>query len=66
MKLINNCTDLSNADIGIILDKIIKDLDTIYYGKVDSKKFIYNTKIINVNIFYKKRYVRFDFYESRR
>ena len=65
MKLIDNCTNLSNQDIGIILDKISKGIDTIYYGKVDGKKLEYKGKTIVVNIYYKKRYTKFDIFEIK-
>ena len=34
MKLINNMTNLSNKEIGFVLDELGKNIDTIYYGKI--------------------------------
>lgn len=65
MKLISNCTDLSNKEIGKIIDDISKDIDTIYYGKEDFLEVKYKDRIIKVYIKYLKRYVKFSFYDIR-
>ena len=65
MKLIDNCTDLSNTDVGIILDELAKTQDTIYYGKFDSIKLEYKRKTLVINICYKKRWTKIDIYEVR-
>ena len=65
MKLINNMTDLSNKDIGTILDELNKMIDTIYYGKTAVTDFtIYNRKF-KVQIRYLKRYTRYDIWEVK-
>lgn len=66
MKLIDNCTDLSNEEIGRLIDEINKGLDTIYYGKQDYIKFKYKERIIVVYITYLKRYVKYVFDELRK
>ena len=70
MKLINNMTDLSNQDIGKVLDEISKMVDTIYYGKVDATTFTLINKKTNIKrnfkiqIRYLKKYTRFDIWEE--
>lgn len=65
MKLINNMTDLSNKDIGTLLDELNKMVDTIYYGKTDVADFtIYNRKF-KVQIRYLKRHTRYDIWEVK-
>lgn len=65
MKLINNITDLSNKDIGIILDELSKKVDTIYYGKISvTEVTMYNRKF-QVQIHYLKKYTRFDIWEVK-
>lgn len=66
MKLIDNCTDLSNEEIGILIDGINKNLNTIYYGKQDYIEFKYKGRIIAVYITYLKRYVKYVFDELRK
>ena len=61
MKLIINNTDLSNKDIGIILDKMAEEQDTIYYGKTDTRLISYGKKMIRVDIKYLKKYVKIKF-----
>lgn len=65
MKLIDNCTDLSNTEIGMLIDEISKDIDTIYYGKEDYLEFKYKDRLIAVYIKYLKKYVKFVFYELK-
>lgn len=65
MKLINNITDLSNKDIGIVLDELSKKVDTIYYGKIDVTEFTMYNRNFQVQISYLKRYTRFDIWEIK-
>ena len=65
MKLIDNCTNLSNQEIGMIIDKINLGVDTIYYGKNDVIVVNYKKKKIRVEITYLKRYVKFEFDELK-
>lgn len=61
MTLIINNTDLSNKDIGIILDKMAEEQDTIYYGKTDIRFINYGKKMIRIDIKYLKKYVKIKF-----
>ena len=65
MKLINNETDLSNKDIGIVLDELNKMVDTIYYGKIDVIEFAMYNRNFQVQISYLKKYTRFDIWEVK-
>ncbi len=65
MKLINNMTDLSNKDIGIVIDELSKMVDTIYYGKIDVKEFTIYKRKFKVQIHYLKKYIRFDIWEDK-
>ena len=65
MKLINNITDLSNKDIGIVLDELSKMVDTIYYGKIDVTEFTMYNRKFQVQISYLKKYTRFDIWEVK-
>jgi len=65
MKLINNMTDLSNKDIGTILDELNKTVDTIYYGKIDVIDFTMYNRKFKVQIRYLKRYTRYDIWEVK-
>ena len=65
MKLINNMTNLSNQDIGQVLDGIKKNIDTIYYGKVQVFDFTIYKRKFRCQIRYLKRYVRFDIWEEK-
>ena len=66
MKLIDNCTNLSNQEIGMLIDDISKSIDTIYYGKEEYLEYNYKDKRIAVYIKYLKRYVSFVFDELRK
>lgn len=65
MKLINNMTNLSNQDIGQVLDGIKKNIDTIYYGKVQVFDFTIYERKFRCQIRYLKRYTRFDIWEEK-
>ena len=65
MKLINNITNLSNKDIGIVLDELSKMVDTIYYGKISVTEFTMYNRKFNVQIHYLKKYTRFDIWEVK-
>ena len=65
MKLINNETDLSNKDIGIVLDELNKMVDTIYYGKIDVTEFTMYNRKFQVQISYLKKYTRYDIWEVK-
>jgi hypothetical protein len=65
MKLINNITDLSNKDIGIVLDELNKMVDTIYYGKIDVTEFTMYNRKFQVQISYLKKYTRYDIWEVK-
>lgn len=65
MKLINNITDLSNKDIGIVLDELSKMVDTIYYGKIDVTEFTMYNRKFQVQISYLKKYTRYDIWEVK-
>ena len=65
MKLINNITDLSNKDIGIVLDELSKMVDTIYYGKIEVTEFTMYNRKFKVQIRYLKKYTRFDIWEVK-
>ena len=65
MKLINNMTDLSNKDIGTILDELSKMVDTIYYGKVEATDFTMYNRKFKAQIRYLKRYTRYDIWEVK-
>ena len=65
MKLINNMTNLSNQDIGQLLDSIKKNIDTIYYGKVQVFDFTIYKRKFRCQIRYLKRYTRFDIWEEK-
>lgn len=65
MKLINNMTDLSNQDIGQVLDGIKKNIDTIYYGKVQVFDFTIYKRKFRCQIRYLIRYTRFDIWEEK-
>ena len=65
MKLINNMTDLSNKDIGIVIDELSKMVDTIYYGKIDVTEFTIYERKFKVQIHYLKKYTRFDIWEDK-
>ena len=66
MKLINNMTDLSNQEIGQIIDELGKMVDTIYYGKTVYTDFVIHKRKFRIQIKYLKRYVRFDIWEVRK
>lgn len=65
MKLVNNMTNLSNQDIGQLLDNIKKNIDTIYYGKVQVFDFSIYKRKFRCQIRYLKRYTRFDIWEEK-
>lgn len=64
MKIVNN-TDLSYAQLGLIIDNIIKKSNgnTNYYGKTECAIVEFGTNKIKVQIRYLKKYVewRFDY-----
>ena len=66
MKLINNITNLSNREIGIVIDNLNKMIDTIYYGKVDFADFTIHKRLFRVQIHYLKRYTRYDIWEVKK
>lgn len=65
MKIINN-TNLSYAELGVIIDKVIKESygDTIYYGQVEHTIVEFGSHTIQVQIRYLKRYVEWRLYEK--
>lgn len=65
MKLINNITNLSNQEIGQVIDELGKMVDTIYYGKKEYTDFTLHKRKFRVQIHYLKRYVRFDIWEVK-
>lgn len=65
MKLINNITDLSNQDIGEMLDGLKKHIDTIYYGKIQVFDFTIYKRKFRCQIHYLKKYTRFDIWEVK-
>ena len=65
MKLINNMTDLSNQDIGEVLDSLSRYVDTIYYGKVSVSDFTIYKRRFRIQIRYLKKYTRFDIWEVK-
>lgn len=66
MKLICNYTDLSNKEIGIVLDELKKHIDTIYYGKIEVSTFEIKNRWFKVEIYYLKRYTKFVIYELKK
>ena len=66
MKLICNYTDLSNKEIGIVLDELKKHIDTIYYGKIETSTFEIKNRWFKVEIHYLKRYTKFIIYELKK
>lgn len=65
MKLINNITNLSDKDIGIVLDELSKTVDTIYYGKISVTEFTMYNRKFQVQISYLKKYTRYDIWEVK-
>lgn len=65
MKLINNMTDLSNKEIGIVLDELNKMVDTIYYDKIEVTEFTMHDRKFQVQIHYLKKYTRYDIWEEK-
>lgn len=65
MKLINNMTDLSNQDIGEVLDSLSRYVDTIYYGKISVSDFAIYKRHFRIQIHYLKKYTRFDIWEVK-
>ena len=65
MKLINNMTNLTNKEIGWLLDELKKNIDTIYYGKIQVFDFTKYKRKFKCQIHYLKRYVRFDIWEEK-
>lgn len=65
-QLIVNNSDLTNTDIGKFLDQLKenRELDTIYYGKVDKIWFLHKGKRYRLDIKYLKRYTSFIFKEG--
>lgn len=65
MKIINN-TNLSYAELGLIIDKVIEEScgNTIYYGKVEIATVEFKGHIINIQIRYLKKYVEWRFSEK--
>lgn len=65
MKIINE-TNLRYAELGLLIDNIIKsDIgSTHYYGQVELTKVEFGGHIIQVQIRYLKRYVEWRFYEK--
>lgn len=65
-QLIINNSDLTNTDIGKFLDQLKenRELDTIYYGKVDKIWFLHKGKRYRLDIKYLKRYTSFIFKED--
>ena len=53
MRIINK-TDLTNEQIGKVIDHISKDQDTLYYGKVSSYTFSRPGKDYRLTIYYMK------------
>lgn len=64
MKIVNK-TNLCYAELGLIIDHIMKSNtgDTMYYGKVDLTIVEFGSHKIKVQIRYLKRYVEWVFYE---
>lgn len=65
MKLINNMTNLSNKEIGMVLDELSKYIDTIYYDKIEVAEFTMHDRNFKVQIHYLKKYTRFDIWEEK-
>ena len=65
MKIINE-TNLCNAELGLLIDNIIKnDIgNTHYYGQIELTTVEFGSHIIQVQIRYLKRYVEWRFYEK--
>ena len=65
MKIINE-TNLCYAELGLLIDNIIKiDIgSTHYYGQVELTTIEFGSHIIRVQIRYLKRYVELRFYEK--
>lgn len=66
MKLICNYTDLSNKEIGIVLDELKKHIDTIYYGKIETSTVEIKNRWFKVEIYYLKKYTKFVIYELKK
>ena len=65
MKIINE-TNLSYAELGLLIDNIIKsDIgSTHYYGQIELTTIEFGSHIIQVQIRYLKKYVEWRFYEK--
>ena len=66
MKLINNITNLSNREIGTVIDNLNKIIDTIYYGKKEVAYFTIHKRLFKVQIHYLKKYTRYDIWEVKK
>ena len=65
MKIVNE-TNLSYAELGLLIDSIMKSNtgSTMYYGKVDKTIVEFGSHKIEVQIRYLKRYVEWRFREK--
>jgi hypothetical protein len=65
MKIVNE-TNLCYAELGLLIDNIIKSNtgNTMYYGKVERTIVEFGSHKIYVQIRYSKRYVEWRFYEK--
>ena len=65
--MVINQTDLSNEVIGKMVDQILREgkEETIYYGKINSYRFVHGKKSYKLQIKYLKRYVEWRFMEGK-